>query len=66
MRYIITCNFGAFRIYDLDKPKPEEAFVEIALLDLKDNLPSFSFITDLANSRIEKERRVSIQAGELI
>lgn len=66
VRYIITCNFGTFRIYDLDNPKHESEFVEIALVDLKDNLPSFSFITDPANSRIEKERRVSIQAGELI
>ena len=68
-RYVITCNFDTFRVYDRDKYGRSE---------LKDNCFSFSLdelgshpeylncIIDPANSRLEKEKQVSLEAGLLI
>ncbi len=65
-RFIIVCNFEAFRIYDRDKENPEAEYEEVKLADLERDCYLFNFITDPANSRLEREKQVSIGAGELI
>lgn len=68
-RYVVTCNFGTFRVYDRDRFSKSElaanAF-EFTLAELVKHPEYLSFILDPANSRLEKERQVSIQAGNLI
>ena len=65
-RYIITCNFEAFRIHDLDRDVSGRQYEQVELSELEAQVHRFDFITDPANSRIERERVASIKAGELI
>lgn len=65
-RYIITCNFESFRIHDREVDQRGKTFTSIALSELAEHIHLFNFITDPANSRIEREKAVSIKAGELI
>ena len=62
---IITCNFDEFRIYDQEKERQEE-YVSLALDELPEQLHLLGFLTDAKNSRIEREKQLSVQAGELV
>ena len=68
-KYIITCNFRQFRIYDREKYGRSElannAF-EFTLEELADRPDYLNIIVDPNNSRLEKEKQVSIEAGRLI
>ena len=68
-RFVVTCNFETFRVYDRDKCGRSEladhAFT-FTLEELGDHPEYLAFINDPANSRLEKEKQVSIKAGELI
>ena len=68
-RFVVTCNFGIFRVYDRDKwsksQLADNAF-EFTLDELAEHPEYMGFITDPGNSRLEKEKQVSIRAGELI
>lgn len=63
-RWIITCNFKEFRVYDMEKPTGSP---EIILLS---NLPKeyyrLKFLTDEIDINVKKEEVVSVQAGELV
>ena len=65
-RYVVTCNFGTFRVYDRDKWSKSElvsnAF-EFKLDELAEHPEYLTFIVDPSNSRLDKEKQVSIQAG---
>jgi hypothetical protein len=68
-RFVVTCNFSTFRVYDRDAWSKSQLVshpFEFRLSDLVDHPEYLSFITDPANSRLEKEKEVSIRAGELI
>lgn len=64
-RWIITCNFDEFRIYDLDREDCEE-YVSVGLSELPDQAHLFSFFLDESNSRLVKERELSVQAGNIV
>lgn len=68
-RFIITCNFKQFRIYDREKYGRSEladnAF-EFTLEELAGRPDYLNIIIDPNNSRLEKEKQVSIEAGRLI
>lgn len=64
-RWIITCNFDEFRIYDLDKDNCEE-YVSVSLEELPDQAHLFSFFSDKSNSRLVKEQELSVKAGEIV
>ena len=68
-RYVVTCNFATFRVYDRDawsKSQLSKHAFEFTLEELANHPEYLSFINDPNNSRLEKEKQVSIQAGELI
>lgn len=68
-RYVVTCNFESFRVYDRDAYSKTDLAAntfEFSLTELASHPEYMAFIVDPANSRLEKEREVSIQAGELI
>lgn len=68
-KYLITCNFDTFRIYDRTKygdRELEEKQFEFHLADLVDHPEYLSCIVDPNNSRLRKEQEVSEQAGRLI
>ena len=62
--WIITCNFDEFRIYDLNHPENE--YVQVLLKELPDQIHLFSFFTDKSNSRLVKEKELSVRAGDLV
>lgn len=63
-RYVITCNFAEFWIYDMEQPNGEPAIVKLA--DLPKEYYRLSFIATPENVHIKKEMEVSIQAGNLV
>ncbi len=64
-RWVLTCNFDEVRIYDQEKESPEE-YVQIMLEDLPEHLYQLAFFADKGNSRIERERQLSVEAGEIV
>ena len=64
-RWIITCNFDEIRIYDQDKEDPDQ-FESILLENLAGETYRLSFFTDKKHSRIEQEKQLSVQAGEIV
>jgi type II restriction enzyme methylase subunits-like protein len=68
-RFVVTCNFGIFRVYDRDmwsKSQLVDNAFEFTLDELAEHPEYMAFITDPDNSRLEKEKQVSIKAGKLI
>lgn len=63
-RWIITSNFKEFYIYDMEKPSGQPAIVELG--NLKNEYYRLEILIDKTNTQIEKETKVSIQAGELV
>ena len=63
-RWIVTCNFSTFLVYDMEKPNgnPEE----IHLADLEKEYYRLQFLVDTGDANIQREMEVSIQAGELV
>lgn len=63
-KWVITCNFGRFLIYDMNRPngEPEEILLE--------NLPTeyyrMNFLVDAGDANIKREMEISMQAGELV
>lgn len=63
-RWVMTCNFETFRIYDLDDASYEDSMVEFPLEALPDNLGTLSFLTSDDTSRLHQEQELSVAAGE--
>lgn len=55
-RWVMTCNFGTFRLYDLDNERPEDTVQEFSLEELPDSLYLLSFLTSNETSRLHKEQ----------
>ena len=64
-RWIVTCNFDEFRIYDQEKASQED-YVSLALDELPTQLHLLAFFSNKGNSRIEREKQLSVKAGELV
>ena len=63
-RWIITCNFDEFLVYDMEKPNGEPE--QILLKDLAKEYYRLMFIVDTEDENIKREMEVSIQAGNLV
>ncbi len=63
-RWIITCNFEEFLIYDMEKPTGEPE--SILLKDLHKEYYRFNFLVEEKSELLHHEEQVSIQAGELV
>ena len=63
-RWVVTCNFEKFFVYDMERPggEPEEILME--------NLPTeyyrLSFLVNSENVHLKREMEVSIAAGEMV
>lgn len=63
-RWIVTCNFKEFFIYDMENPSGEP---EIVLLsELENDYYRMFFLVDEGDENIKKEIEVSLKAGELV
>ena len=63
-RWVITCNFKSFLVYDMNNPNSEPE--EILLKDLGKEYYRLIFIVDSKNEHIKKEEELSFKAGELV
>ena len=63
-RWIVTCNFQEFLIYDMEKPTGEPE--QILLKDLGKEYYRLQFLVDTKDENIKREMEISIQAGNLV
>lgn len=63
-RYVVTCNFQKFCVYDMERPNGEPQ--EILLKDLEKEYYRLSFLTETGSYHLRKEMEVSIKAGEIV
>lgn len=66
VRWVMTCNFETFRIYDLGEDVPERSMVEFSLENLPDRLGLLSFLTSDSTSRLHQEQELSVAAGAYV
>ena len=65
-RWIITCNFKEFRIFDMDKKFPEREPLKISLFELPKKFNALNFIVDDTQNKISVEHELSIKAGAIV
>lgn len=63
-RWIVTCNFEEFLIYDMEKPTGEPE--SIMLNDLPKEYYRLQFFVEEKSELLHREEQISIQAGELV
>ncbi len=63
-RWIITCNFEEFLVYDMEKPngEPEQIFLK----DLGKDYYRLQFLVETGSEMLKKEMEISLKAGELV
>ena len=63
-RWIVTCNFAEFLVYDMEKPNGEPE--QILLENLGREYYRLQFLVDDKSEHLTKEMQVSMQAGEIV
>ena len=63
-KWIVTCNFAEFDVYDMENPKGEPQ--RILLKDLGTDYYRLQFLVDEGNEHLKKEMEVSMKAGEIV
>lgn len=63
-RWIVTCNFSEFYIYDMERPGEDPEIVE--LKDFERDYYRLSFLVDDKHIHIHREVEVSFQAGTIV
>lgn len=63
-RWIVTCNFEEFLVYDMEKPNGEPE--QILMKDLAKDYYRLQFLVDTGNENLKKEMEISLKAGELV
>ena len=63
-RWIITCNFEEFLVYDMERPTGEPE--SILLKDLAKEYYRLQFLVEEKSELLRREEEISFQAGELV
>lgn len=63
-RWVVTCNFSTFLVYDMERPGGEPE--EILLKNLDKEFYRLQFLVDNGNEHLKREMEVSIAAGEIV
>ncbi len=63
-RWIVTCNFSTFLVYDMENPTGEP--VEICLADLGKEHYRLRFLIETGAMHLKREEQVSMQAGAIV
>ncbi|WP_342991612.1 DNA methyltransferase [Streptococcus australis] len=63
-RWIVTCNFKEFYVYDMEQPNGEPKVIRLA--DLDKEAYRLEFLIDKTNEHLEREMKVSIEAGGIV
>ena len=63
-RWVVTCNFQEFYVYDMEKPHGDPEKIKLA--DLEKEYYRLSFLVDKGNVHLQREMEISIKAGEVV
>ncbi len=63
-RWIVTCNFAEFWVYDLEHPKAKPE--KIYLKDLEKEWDRLLFLVESGNTHLKREMKLSVDAGKLV
>ena len=63
-RWIVTCNFSEFLVYDMEQPNGEPE--QILLENLGKEYYRLQFLVDAKKEHLSKEMEVSMQAGDIV
>ena len=63
-RWIVTCNFKEFLVYDMEQPNGEPE--QIMLENLGKEYYRLQFLVDAKSEHLSKEMEVSMKAGEIV
>ena len=63
-RWVVTCNFSTFYVYDMERPRGEPEIIELA--NLEKEYYRLQFLVDAGNEHLKREMEVSIAAGEIV
>ena len=63
-RWIVTCNFSEFLVYDMEQPNGEPE--QILLENLGKEYYRLHFLVDAKSEHLSKEMEVSMKAGEIV
>lgn len=63
-RWIVTCNFAEWWVYDLEHPNDEPQKIQLA--NLENEYDRLRFLVDQGNEHIKQEEKVSKEAGKLV
>lgn len=63
-RWVVTCNFSTFYVYDMERPHGEPEIIELA--NLENEYYRLQFLVDAGNEHLKREMEVSIAAGEIV
>lgn len=63
-RWVVTCNFKEFYVYDMEQPSGEPLKIELANLGRDCYL--LQFLVNKENSELNREMEISLQAGDLV
>ncbi|MDD6320287.1 MAG: N-6 DNA methylase, partial [Oscillospiraceae bacterium] len=63
-RWVITCNFSTFYVYDMERPQGDPEVIE--LKNLETEAYRLQFLVDSGNEHLKREMEVSIAAGEIV
>ena len=63
-RWIVTCNFREFYVYDMEQPTGAPEIIKLE--DLDKEYYRLNFLVDTGDENIKKEMEISLKAGELV
>ena len=63
-RWIVTCNFAEFYVYDMERPTGDPEIIK--LCDLEKEYYRLQFLVDTGNEQIKREEDISLQAGDIV
>ena len=63
-RWVVTCNFRSFLVYDMERPNGEPW--EILLENLPTDYYRLNFLVDTGSVHLKREMEVSLQAGDMV
>ncbi len=65
-RWIVTCNFDTFLIYNMNNIRPENEPIEIRIGDLPEKYHKLHFLLDPTIDEIRTETEISEEAGRFV
>lgn len=63
-RWVVTCNFAEFNVYDMERPNGEPEIIKLS--DLPKEYYRLGFLVDTGDKNIRKEEEISIKAGDIV